>query len=173
VERPRFSLPQILQAVRREAEARGLSGAALDREVLSLMTRILRGLNLLYQQEQEARELLPQVRIENLGGYRVAILPVGKPSSQLREILSEEFGVSCEIYWHLDQDVFNLGVYRYPGRNSPDLRKLAPYLPGWFIHSAGFLACWGNEKSPESTPPPAGTPQNQEELLALLKLLSY
>jgi len=35
---------------------------------------------------------------------------------------------------------FNLGVTRYLGRTTPGLRKLQPRLPGWFVHTAGFLA---------------------------------
>jgi hypothetical protein len=133
------------------------------------MAPILRGLNLLYQEEQAARELLPKLRIELVGGCKFAILPVGKTPPQLSKILAEETDVSCEIYWEVGPGVFNLGIYRYPGRITPDLRELKPYLPGWFVHSAGFLACWGNAKSPETTPPPSGTPQSQEELLALVK----
>ena len=62
----------------------------------------------------------------------------------------------------------NLGVTRYPGRVNPDLCRLAPALPGWFIHPAGVLACWGSRKSPSAGSPPGGGPDDVESLLALL-----
>lgn len=163
--RPRFSLARILVAIRAEARERGLRDATLDREVVAGMGRVVRGLNLLHAARIAAREHVARVRIERIGDWRIALLPPGEAPSSIGIVLNEEHDVSAEIY----RDGRNLGVRRYPDRRAPDLRRLAPHIPGWFVHSAGFLACWGNCASPETTPPPVGTPQSGEELLALVK----
>lgn len=165
VRAPRFSLARILAAIRTEASDRGLRDAELDREVIAVMSRVIHGLNLLHKARASAREIIAQARIEEIGDFKVAILPYGEMAPQVGITLNEEYDVSGAIY----HTRFNLGVTRYPGRTTPDLRKLQPYLPGWFIHTAGFLACWGNRKSPATSPPPAGAPQTQDELLALLR----
>jgi len=167
VQQPRIPLPRILAAVRTEASDRGLRDVELDREVVSTMSRIIRGLNLLHGAQESARSYISNSnsRIEEVGGCKFAVLPPGETPPQVGIILNEEYDVSGAIY----VTGFNLGVTRYPGRTTPDLRKLQPYLPGWFVHTAGFLACWGSRKSPATCPPPSGTPQTQEELLALLR----
>jgi hypothetical protein len=165
VRQPRFSLARILAAVRAEASERGLRGEQLDREVISVMSRIIRGLNLLHQAKESAREHITRARIVKIGGFKLALLPPGETPPQVGIILNEEFDVSGAIY----QTGFNLGVTRYPGRDEPDLRKLQPHLPGWFVHTAGFLACWGNRKSPATSQSPEGTPQTREELLSLVR----
>lgn len=165
VKTPRFSLAGILSAIRTEASDRGLRDVALDRKVVSTMSRIIRGLNLLYTAQGSARELIAETRIERIGDFKIAILPPGETPPQVGIILNEEHDVSCAIY----VTGFNLGITRYPGHTTPDLRKLQPYLPEWFIHTAGFLACWGSRKSPATLLPPNETPQTQEELLALVK----
>lgn len=162
---PRFSLADIASAIRKEASERGYRDVDLDREVIATMGRIIRGINLIHITKQTARELLVGVRIEKIADFRVAILPRGTVSPQVGFVLNEEHDVAVAIY----HETYNLGVNRYPGHDTPDLRKLASYLPGWFVHTAGFLACWGSRKSPETAPPPKDTPQNQEELLALLR----
>lgn len=165
VRQPRFSLARILAAVRTEASERELRDVELDREVVAAMSRIIRGLNMLHAARESARGYIAQSRIEEVGGHKFAILPPGETPPQVGIILNEEFDVSGAIY----QTGFNLGVTRYPGRTTPDLRKLQPHLPGWFVHTAGFLACWGNRKSPATSPSPTGTPQTQEELLVLMR----
>jgi hypothetical protein len=165
VRQPRFSLARILAAVRTEVSDRGLRDVELDREVVSMMSRIIRGLNLLYAARKSAHSVIADTRITEVGGVRIAVLPEGEIPPMVGIVLNEEYDVSGAIY----KSGFNLGVTRYPGRESPDLRKLQPHLPGWFVHSAGFLACWGSRKSPATSPPPAGTPQTQDELLALLR----
>jgi len=165
VENPRFSLASVLSAIRTEASERGLRGTALDREVVRIMSQIIKGINLNYQKRKAAQDIVAAARIEEVGGFRVALLPQAEVAPQVGIVLNEEHNVSCAIY----QQEFNLGVTRYPGREVPDLRLLKPYLSGWFIHSAGFLACWGSRKAPVTALPPAGTPQNREELLALLR----
>ncbi len=162
---PRIPLPRVLAAIRTEARNRGLRGVELDREVVTAMTRVLRGLNLLHTARGDAFEVASRARIETVGGFKVAVLPVGGQAPQVGFVLEEEFGVSCAIY----ADGFARGISRYPGHNEPDLRRLTPFLRGWFVHTAGFLACWGSRKSPATSPPPSGTPQTQEELLELLR----
>jgi hypothetical protein len=165
VQQPRIPLPRILAAVRTEASDRGLRDMELDREVISTMSRIIRGLNLLYGAQESARSCISNSRIEEVGGCKFAILPPGETSPQVGIILNEEHDVSGAIY----VTGFSLGVTRYPGRTTPDLRKLQPHLPGWFVHTAGFLACWGSRKSPATQPPSTNTPQTQEEILALMR----
>lgn len=163
---PRFSLASILAAVRSEASDRGLRGTELDREVVRTMSRIITGLNLLYTKKQEADIIINGgVRIVEVGKFKFAMLPEGDTSPQMGIVLNEKYGVTGHIY----AQRYNIGVSRYPGHNEPDLTKLKSYLPGWFIHTAGFLACWGSRKSPATGMPPHGTPQNQTELLALMR----
>jgi hypothetical protein len=165
IKQPRISLSRILAAVRTEASNRGIRDVELDREVVSTMSRIIRGLNLLHAARESARANIARSRIEEVGGYKFAILPPGETLPHVGEILNKEYDVSGAIY----QAGFNLGVTRYPGRTTPDLRKLQPHLPGWFVHTAGFLVCWGNRKSEAASPSPSSTPQTQNELLALMR----
>ena len=165
VDDPRFPLARVLAAVRTEASDRGRRDVELDREVISTMSRIIRGLNLLHVARESAREYVSRSQIETVGGCKFAILPPGETPPQVGIVLNEEYDVSGAIY----QTGFDLGVARYPGRNAPDLRKLQQYLPKWFVHTAGFLACWGSRKSPASSSPPNGTPQTQGEILVLMR----
>ncbi len=162
---PRFDLATILSGIRSEASDRGLRDVELDREVVSVMSRLIRGLNIYHAKQAAARELLRNVHIEEVGGFRVAILPRGDVAPQVGIVLNGEHDVSVSIF----HQGHNLGVNRYPGRDVPDLRQLAKSLPGWFCHTAGFLACWGSRKSPAISAPPKGTPQSQEELLAMVR----
>lgn len=163
---PRFSLASILSAVRSEASERGLRKTDLDREVVRIMSRIITGLNLLNAKRQEADVAINGgVRIVEIASLKFAILPQGETSPQIGMVLNEKYNVTGHIYAQQN----NVGVTRYPGRNKPDLTKLKSYLPGWFIHTAGFLVCWGSRKSPAKTLPPKGTPQNQAELLSLMR----
>jgi hypothetical protein len=163
---PRFSLASVLAAVRSEASERGLRGANLDREVVRTMSRIITGLNILNAKRQEADNTINGgVRIVEIGSFKFAILPEGETSPQMGIVLNEKYGVTGHIYAQQN----NVGVTRYPGHDKPDLLKLKRHLSGWFIHTAGFLACWGSRKSPATVMPPEGTPQNQEELLALMR----
>lgn len=164
IAQPRFSLAKILSAIRTEAWVRGLGGEELDREVVTAMSRIMRGLNLLYAQRTEAEAVIEASQIVEICGFKIAILREGDVSPEVGILLNEEYGVSGAIY----AQGHNLGVTRYPGHEAPDLRRLGEKLTGWFIHSSGFLACWGSRKSPATCPPPVGTPRNQQELLELL-----
>lgn len=161
--RPRFSLARVVAGLRQEGASRGLSGEALDRYVLDLGGRVIRGLQLLYQARRSAEVEAESVPIVMIGPYKFAILRGGS-SPELGITLASQ-GIVGSVY----VEGFNLGVTRYPGYAEPDLRRLAPHLPGWFVHSAGFLAAWGSRKNPAKEPPPEGTPQSSEELIDLMK----
>ncbi|MDP3769769.1 MAG: hypothetical protein U1A23_02285 [Candidatus Sungbacteria bacterium] len=166
VKKLQFSLAQILRAVRFEAGHRGIRGVDLDREVVSVMSRILCGINLRHEASLHARKFVEaKARIEEVGSFKIALFPQGLVPPETGTVLNEEFDVSGTIY----QDGLTLGITLYPGRKKPDLRKLAPFLPGWFIHTAGFLACWGSKKAPVTTSPPRGTPQTKDQALELLR----
>ncbi len=157
---PRFSLAKILAGVRAYYRNQGLQDEVLDRAILSTMLVVLRGLILL-ERDSKNRQLRPMDPMVEVGHFRFA-LRVGESSSEWRSYDKEITGF---IYHH----GFNLGIVRFTGRENPDLRLLAADLPGWFIHPSGFLACWGSFKAPATEPPPAGTPQNAEELVELLR----
>ena len=160
---PHFSLAQIVAATRCYFETQGLEGDALDRAVLRTMLPILRGL----------AQLTIRLRESELASIRI-----GPWVFAIRDQISEQSHLAPEdqvptagegpvgVLFH---DKHGLGVCRLPGYREPDLRKLRPYLPGWFIHPAGFLACWGTRKAPRPERPPVETPQNIAQLIAVLK----
>jgi len=189
----RISLASVLAAVKAAVSVGGLKGETLDRAVYTVFRQIVSGLNLLHKEGvrtslpskfypstrlildgmailskrmDAAREMIRTkgVRIEDVGGGLKVALLQGEQPPQVGLVLNEDLGCSLQVY----SEGHNLGVFRYPGRNVPDLRRLAEKLPRWFVHSAGFLACWGSKKSPATTPPPAGTPQTPGELLKIL-----
>lgn len=160
---PRFPLARVLAALREEGRQRGLRGRDLDYYVLDYGSRLIRGLNLLYAQRRDAKQRAHEIETIEIGSYRLAILH-GDGSPDLGIELASRGICGC-IY----VEGGNLGVARYPGYSQPDLRRLAPRLPGWFVHSAGFLACWGSRKNPAKAPPPKGTPQTADELARLVR----
>lgn len=160
---PRISLAEILAAIKATKKAEGLNGDTLDRAVYEAFRLIVDGLNLLHRKRQEALAIAKMARIVEIGDFKVAVL-TGEQPPEVGMVLNGQ-GCSVQVY----SDGFNLGVFRYPGREVPDLRVLAKSLPGWFVHSAGFLAAWGSKKSPATSPPPKGTPQNSDELVELLR----
>jgi len=166
---PNFNLSQILEAVRADLKNNGMYNAdgsyKLDRAIVAAMGRVIRGLNLIYKQKQVARKAAQGIRFEKVDGYSFAIVPKDQGRNQLYTILRDEYGANGLIYC----DGYNLGVHRFPGEVEPDFRLLKDKLPGWFIHSSGFLAAWGTNKAPKHTFPPAGTPQNLDELLTLMR----
>jgi len=165
VRSPRFSLPAILAAIKQALrEEEGLSGSELDHRVLDAMGLVLRGLVRLHENRQEAVRILDRIPVHQVGRVRVAVLPEG-PHIPSLGVLLESRGVDCSVY----QSGTALGITRYPGHEEPDLRVLADRLPGWFVHGAGFLACWGSAKAPKAISPPEGTPQDQGQLLDLLR----
>lgn len=165
VNRPRFSLARIIAGLRELGRARGYRGADLELYVTDMGMQIIRGLNLLYKHRKAARERIDrgEVPIVTIGPYQFAIFD-GNHSPEVGLELAER-GVCGAIF----QDRGSFGVTRYPEYKQPDLRLLADRLPGWFIHTSGFLACWGTRKNPITDPPPDGTPQNTWELIKLLR----
>jgi len=163
---PRFTLREVMAAIRREATMNGMEDdREIDLHVTGAMVRIIRGLNANHQSDKRTARQAAEIRVEQVAGFKVAILPRGPVSSALGVVLNERRGVALAIY----HDGNTLGVTRYPGHESPDLHRLERHLPAWFVHTAGFLACWGSRKAPKDAPPPRGTPQTQKELFALLR----
>jgi len=165
VRNPRFSLGEIMLAIKTYLSGSGLDSEAFDRAVIAAMAPIIWGINARWARKQAALEVARSINIVQVADFKVATPPSGEQPVDLGLVLNESFGCSLQIYVEGN----NIGVFRYPGRNAPDLRRLSGLLPGWFIHSAGFLAAWGSKKSPSKIPPPQGTPQNSTELLDVLR----
>ena len=159
----RFTLSDVLRALRVQLLAEGCHGVDLDRRVLDIMRLILRGINVQWREREAAGAVVGEVPVHQLGGFKVAMLPVGQPMPSLGRRLSDR-GVTCAIFSNGDK----LGVTRYPNNNAPDLSALRSRLPGWHVSADGWLACWGSKRAPVDGPPPAGTPQTGADLLALL-----
>jgi len=164
VRNPRFSLAELLAAARHTLHERGLRDEELDLALIETMRPFIEGLNLIHRKRKNAERLAKGARIETVGHYRVAVFS-GEQPAEVGIICNQQYNCSMQVY----ANDFNLGVFRYPGRQSPDLKRLADRLPGWFIHTAGFLACWGSKKSPATAAPPSGTPQNVDELLEVMR----
>ncbi|MDW8079905.1 MAG: hypothetical protein RMJ16_13580 [Thermoguttaceae bacterium] len=155
---PRYSLARILACVRAYFRDQKLAGEELDRAVLRIIVPVLRAIAHAERQNRQVRQSpLPEVEV---GPYRF-VLRLG-PSDEPPMLPRGYAGI---IY----QDGFNLGVVRHPRRRELDFRILREDLPGWFIHSTGFMACWGSFKAPASGPPPEGTPRTAAELAELLR----
>ena len=163
VKEPRFSLAQVVAAVKRDLSAQGYRDAEHNRLTVELMGFVFRGLNLLHADRRAAETIVETILIVEVAGYRFAVPPQAV-GTQVSFALAER-GVCGSVY----HDGWNLGISRFAGFYAPDLRLLEPHLPGWFVHSAGFLAAWGTRKSPQTCYPPRGTPQTQQELVALLR----
>ncbi|MCS7306407.1 MAG: hypothetical protein NZ602_15025 [Thermoguttaceae bacterium] len=164
VQQPRFSLGMILAGLRRELAAEGLEGEVLDRAILRVMVPILRGLIRLERQRRQGEANAVPLPTVQIGTWKFALR-----HAPMQEPIADMALAGCVgVVW---ADGLALGVTRYPGQTEPDLTRLAPFLPGWFIHPAGFLACWGSRKAPATSPPPPGTPQTLDELVQLLQSL--
>jgi hypothetical protein len=161
---PRFSLSAILSAVRSQMLSQGHKDEALDRAILDVMVPVLRGLVGLERRRRQQLRVLDSIPIVQVGSFRLAVLDNVPDASGLGIMLNES-GVAGAVY----RDGLNLGVTRYPGHAAPDLRLLSSRLPGWFVHTAGFLAAWGSRKAPATTLPPPGTPQTPQELIDVLQ----
>ncbi|MEJ5340447.1 MAG: hypothetical protein WHT09_02675 [Thermogutta sp.] len=167
---PRYNLATLITALRAEFKAQGLEGEGLDRAILRCMVPIIRGLARLERQRRTK-----QVTLIKIGAWPFALRVDSEnldPHLSL-QVISDQEGEESRPVGVLYQEGYNLGIARFAPFTEPDFRPLAAHLPGWFIHSSGFLACWGSNKAPRSEPPPAGTPQNWVELLELVqKVLS-
>jgi hypothetical protein len=175
VRQPAFSLSRILMGVK--AYIASLWEAAhpgeevptrfIDENSIMAMRPILVGLNVIHRRLVDARARASSIPTVSLGAFKIALPSAGDPPFQVAEVLNKEYGCCAQVY----HDGHNLGVFRYPGHSEPDLRKLTEQLPGWFVHTAGFLACWGSKKSPATSAPPAGTPQNAEQLVEAMRMV--
>lgn len=177
---PRIPLGRLFGAVRQELRDRGLKGAALDNAVLEYWDVAAKGLAKQEANRKRAVAEAHRVPIRQVGPYRFAV-PFEPMAPGTSGVLADEHNVQGVIY----QAPYGIGIHRFAGQNEPDLNKLVPHLQGtkevlndatnqfeevgWFVHEAGYLACWGSRKAARHTKPPAGTPQNQKELLELLR----
>ncbi len=162
VARPRFSLGAVLAALRQDFLSQGMDGECLDRRILETMTPILRALANV-ERRRNAVVTKPPCPVIQVGPWAFLMRDEARTDEEAGP------GAARECAGAVYRDGYSLGVVRYPGRDQPDLRGLAPHLRGWFVHSAGFLACWGSRKAPAAGPPPAGTPQDLPALAALLQ----
>lgn len=161
---PRFSLGDILAALRTEAIFSGLTGRALDRSVVRRMGRVIRGLQANHEAIQTADVALQDVPALDLGnGCRLAILGEDNRLHMAGRVLAGR-GFAGSV-WRRNN---GLGVSRNVGFPAPDLTLLRAHLPGWYVPDSGLVACWGSAKAPVGGPPPAGTPQTVSELMDLL-----
>ena len=163
VRTPRFSLAQVVAAVKRDLSAQGYRDAEHNRLTVDVMSGVIRGLNLLHADRVAAEALVPGIPIVEIAGHRFAV--ANEPFGPQVAFALAARGVCASVY----HDGWNLGISRFAGFDAPDLRLLGEHLPGWFVHSAGFLAAWGTRKSPQTCRPPRGTPRTQQELVALLR----
>ncbi|GIX01749.1 MAG: hypothetical protein KatS3mg112_0686 [Thermogutta sp.] len=163
---PRYNLATLITALRAEFKSQGVEGEELDRAILRCMVPIIRGLARLERQRRTK-----QVTLIKIGAWPFALrVDCENVDPQLSaQVISDQEGEGIRPVGVLYQEGYNLGIARFAPFTEPDFRPLAPHLPGWFIHSSGFLACWGSNKAPRSEPPPAGTPQNWMELLQLVR----
>ena len=174
VDQPRFSLPEIFSAIRlwtnREYEKEERcqnTGKYKDYDIIDMWEPIIHGLLIMEEEKRKARKAIEEENFEihEIGGFKIV---VGDRSLTPEEgKIFNEMGVHASIYCDPKPE-HNMGIFRFPGNEAPDLRKLEEHLPGWFIHKSGFLAAWGSRKAPAKTNPPQGTPQTKEELLGLL-----
>lgn len=157
---PQFSLQEICDAIRTALVLDGYSTRPLDVEALRVGGLVMRGLNENRRQLRDTLDVIDGMSTIRLSGFRLAVLPEGRKLYQVAKMLTDR-GVACSAY------SFNgsLGIQRHEGLHSPDLKRLEPALPGWSVRQ--YIACWGSGLS--SAPrPPAGTPQNQAELVELV-----
>lgn len=160
---PRFSLADVLAAVKSFYRKQGLAGSKFDRKVLEWAEPLICGIQYQYEEGKKAQAVLRTCQVVRLADCEGIVYPVD-PSPQLG-ILANAGGFHFAIF----HDGMNLGVSRFPKRNKPDLLKLKGHLPqGWFIHPAGFLAAWGSRKAPATEPPPEGGPRGVEGLITTL-----
>lgn len=68
------------------------------------------------------------------------------------------------------QDGYNLGIFRYPGITMPSFVKAASKLPLWYFDQrGGWMLSWGTRKVRKTEAPPAGNPQNIDQLIKLVE----
>ena len=160
---PRTPLARLFAAARVAYRARGLSGAKLDQALLDWWLVAVEGIAIQEKQKKAAEQSTEDIPIVEAGGALWAV-PRGPTLPKTGDILARQ-GVSGYIY----DTSYGLGIYRYPQFRTPDLSVLTHWLPGWFVHKNGFLACWGSRKAPQKQRPPTLTPQNRIELAETIR----
>lgn len=61
----------------------------------------------------------------------------------------------------------NIGIFRYPGKNTPSFEGLTRLLPNWY--SQDWIVSNGTRKVPAKKPPGPGEPNTVKDLLTLLE----
>ena len=134
---PTFSLAEILSGFR----ACGHD----DAQIVDFMGGIFAAIQKNYENKKHALEEFKNCRkVETASGLMLIILDGPCPGAAS---IAQERCFFGKIY----QDGFNMGIARYPGVDSPSLKRLSHYLPqedGWFFHPTGFLAARGSWKNP-------------------------
>ena len=162
--KPKFTLSRLFAAMRTSLRSEGHSPSTVDAMLLKTWAMVVKGIALQNKDRQNAEENCGDVVTVPIGPYTFA-MPQDALSPQMGQVLNG-MGVTGSIY---RDGRFGLGVFRFPGRQEPDLSLLVGKLKGWFVHPAGFLLCWGSRKAPATQPPPKGTPQTVQELIEFLR----
>ena len=131
---PRYSLGKLFNAMKSGVRASG--GGEMD--LLRVWLIFCKGVAEQQKEERRVEKEFINIKTVSIGSYRFAI--PGEPLSPQAGIKLNEEGVTGSIY----QDGLGLGVFRFPGRTEPVLSETCSELEKfeWFIHPAGFLACW-------------------------------
>ena len=163
---PRYTLAEVLAALRSEAIMTGMVGRQLDRAVLKRMGRVVRGLIRNHEALREAARQLQDVEVLDLGdGVLVAVIEEDLHLHTAGGVLGTR-GIAASIW---KRGSCGLGVTRHRGFDRPDLSRLRDGLPGWHVPGGGSIACWGSSQAPVDGPPPNGTPQTVRQLARLVE----
>lgn len=141
VERPAFGLGMVFAAFRKS----GMD----DGKLFETFVALFDGIREMYLARREAEDIVSnRVPLITASGHKFLLLEGG--GNPMVGIVANEEGFCGSLF----ADGNNLGVTRYPGHDSPDLRELKGKIEeeGWFFHPAGFLAARGSRKSPATSP---------------------
>lgn len=147
---PRVGIGQVFSALREGLKLQGVQGDALDPKLVEVWEVIIRGAASLHQKSQiDTTEGLPRLTLP--GGHTYIVAASG---GLIANEDLQKHGFTGKIY----KEGFNMGMANSPlAVNPPKLHEVfqGPHaLPGWFLHSGGFLASWGSFKAPKTEPCP-------------------
>jgi len=68
------------------------------------------------------------------------------------------------------QDGFNLGIFRYPGKEHPKFEEAHKGLREWYLdHRSGWMLSWGTRKVPKKMLPLIGQPKTCADLVKFVE----